>query len=82
MLNQARNENGQGKITRLTAKPEILASTITAEKVRRWLEKKDLKAVVIERPSLLTEEEKEELEKLIGSKNIYTYETVEIEEEA
>jgi len=68
------------KITRLTIKPEILASTITAEKVRRWLEKKGLKAAVIERPNLLTKEEKEELEKLIGSKDIYAYETVEIED--
>jgi len=68
------------KIARLTIKPEILASTITAEKVRRWLEKKGLKAAVIERPNLLTKEEKEELEKLIGSKDIYAYETVEIED--
>jgi len=70
------------KITRLTIKPEILASTITAEKVMQWLEKKGLKAIVIERPSLLTEKEKKELEKLIGSKDIYAYETAEIEEEA
>jgi len=81
--------NSEGKkikyreIIYLSIKPEILASTITAEKVRRWLDEKGLKSIVIEHPNLLTEEERRELEKVIGLKNIYTYETtwVEIKQE-
>jgi len=54
------------KITYLTIKPGVFASTITAERVRKWLDEKGLRTIVLEYPSLLTEEEREELEKVIG----------------
>jgi len=68
------------KTTYLSIKPEVLASTVTAERVRKWLDKKGLRSIVIEYPSLLTEEERRELEKIIGSRDIYTYKTAWVEE--
>ena len=68
------------KITYLSIKPEVLASTLTAEKVRRWFDNKGFKSIVVEYPNLLTEDGKRELEKVISSKDIYTYKTVWIEE--
>ena len=68
------------KITYLSIKPEVLASTITAEKVGKWLDKKGFKSIVIEHPSLLTEEERRELEEVIGSRDIYTYKAAWVEE--
>jgi len=68
------------KTTYLSIKPEILASTITAEKVGKWLDEKGLRSIVIEHPSLLSEEERKELEKVIGSKDIYTYTTAWVQE--
>jgi len=67
------------KIQYETIDPKILLSTTNAEKVREWLDKRGLRSIVLEHPSLLTEEERNELEKILG-KDIYTIKTEYVKE--
>ena len=61
--------------TYLTIKPEALASTINAERVVEWLNRKGYRDIVIEHPNLLSEKDRKELEDILGEE-IYTYKTV------
>ena len=49
---------------RLSVDPASLASTLTCERVRRWLERKRCSYRVIELPALLLEKERKELTRL------------------
>lgn len=60
------------KIKYLTVDPKNLASPLTCEKVREFLDKYGYSCVVIEHPSLLDKEHFEELSKLVN----FTYKEV------
>jgi len=53
------------KIIYLTVDPRSLASTITCEKVRKFLDKYKYSSIVIEHPSLLPEKHFKELSKIV-----------------